>query len=262
MAIASVIITFLMCILFNIFLPTGDVGSDLNLIYQTLTFNLGDSIELSGCKSCYHKSENDVYYPQKVFPRNECKTCLYNKNHGCGVSNPTLIKRIELESEKDTCLNNGTFRLTNEGRMEVGECDEDNDDCCITKSQDMNKRNQIQTLDQLDPKKAFNPCVSIHSELHLCFVSGKASGINCASFIIDKEFLYRSQDFQNEVLSSSSNKSIFFYPYSRINQSWVVEEESRSISDPDVECGLLYLRQNRNDTNQEKFKIPDGHYCN
>ena len=42
MGVGSVITTFIMCILFNIILPTGDVWSDLNLMYLTLTFNLGD----------------------------------------------------------------------------------------------------------------------------------------------------------------------------------------------------------------------------
>lgn len=60
MGVGSVIATFVMCILFNIILPTGDVGSDIYLMYQTLTFDLGESVEITGCKSCYHKSEKDV----------------------------------------------------------------------------------------------------------------------------------------------------------------------------------------------------------
>ena len=101
MGIASVITTFIMCILFNIFLPTGDVGSDINLMYQALTFNLGDSIELLGCKSCYHKTENEVYYPDKVVSQHKCKTCLYNEGTMCGFFPPFLKMRIELESEKE-----------------------------------------------------------------------------------------------------------------------------------------------------------------
>ena len=78
MGVGSVIATFVMCILFNIILPTGDVGSDLNLMYLALTFNLGDTLELAGCKSCYHKTENDVYYPKENLNDNECKTCYYS----------------------------------------------------------------------------------------------------------------------------------------------------------------------------------------
>ena len=67
MGLKSVIATFVMCILFNIILPTGDVLSDLDLMRLALTFNLGDSLELEGCKSCYYKTINEVYRSKKKF---------------------------------------------------------------------------------------------------------------------------------------------------------------------------------------------------
>ena len=57
MGLSSVVATFLTCLLFNIILPTLDVGTDLDLMYQALNFNLGESLELEGCRFCYHRNE-------------------------------------------------------------------------------------------------------------------------------------------------------------------------------------------------------------
>lgn len=118
---------------------------------------------MAGCKSCYHKNENEVYYPQRVLSRHECKTCLYNtRYYECGKYPSFLEKMIEFESEKGTCFNNETFRVTRKRKfneknekwelhrkIDVGECDELNVECGIMKSQDMNKQNLIKTIDQL-----------------------------------------------------------------------------------------------------------------
>ena len=76
MGLTSVVSIFATCFLFNIILPTTDVGTDLDLMYQTVNFNVADSLELDGCKFCYHKNEKDVYYPTKDIEKNPCKTCV------------------------------------------------------------------------------------------------------------------------------------------------------------------------------------------
>ena len=84
MGVGPVIATFVMCFLFNIILPTGDVGSDLNLMYLALTFDLGDSLELEGCKSCYYKTENEVYhiYIQILYSTQIEMICYLNFSSG------------------------------------------------------------------------------------------------------------------------------------------------------------------------------------
>ena len=89
--------TFLTCILFNVLLPSGDIGSDLDLMYRALTFDLGTSLELEGCKSCYHKTKNEVYYPEIGFTTNHCKTCVYDPRLVCGRFVPALLKVREYE---------------------------------------------------------------------------------------------------------------------------------------------------------------------
>ena len=127
-----------MCILFNIILPSGDVGSDLNLMYQTLTFDLGDSKELEGCKSCYHKTEQDVYYSEKELTSNECKTCLYDPYLNCGGYPPFLKKVKDLKREKHICSSNETFTIDNYGEIKSGKCYEGF--CCVAQTKEPKKR--------------------------------------------------------------------------------------------------------------------------
>ena len=114
MGFGSVAATFVMCFLFNIFLPTSDVGSDINLMYQALTFNLGESLELSGCKSCYFKTLKDVYYPEIHLEEKKCQSLLYNPTLTCGRYLPSLNKIIEFQSKNETCSSSQTYILNNE----------------------------------------------------------------------------------------------------------------------------------------------------
>ena len=57
----TVIASFVVCITFNIFLNSFDVYSDTTLAFNTLTFNLGDSLLLGGCKVCHGKQDKDIY---------------------------------------------------------------------------------------------------------------------------------------------------------------------------------------------------------
>ena len=151
MSLGSVISTLLICFFFNIILPTGDVGSDLNLIYQAWTFNLGDSLELEGCKSCYLKTDKEVYYQEKDLTSKECKTCIYDPLMFCGRI--TTLKIINfLEKEKYKCLNNETFiRSVLIGKVthitSHGECNDDIDTCCVTQTREIKSENPIQKLD-------------------------------------------------------------------------------------------------------------------
>ena len=264
MSLGSVIITFVMCILFNILLPTGDVGSDLNLMYQTLTFNLGSSFELEGCKSCYYKTDKEVYNPEKDLASNECKICLYNPKLVCGgitgLRNLRRLKKMnEMEKEKHSCSNNETFRRTSKYEWKVGECDEKNDNCCITQTTDIKGENPIQ---KLDPKKLFWECFQLTNEFDYCITSGKASGVYCYSFYFTAKFDEILEHRKDLVEKSSTNDSIFFYPYAKINQTWLMEEKNRPITDPDTECGLLIFRHNNKYKEQRQGASRYSHHCN
>ena len=254
MSLGSVITTFVMCILFNILLPTGDVGSDLNLLYQTYTFNLGDSFELEGCKSCYHKSDKEVYHPEKDLTSNKCKICLFNPGLDCGGYTNQLKKINQMEREKQNCSKSETFRAQeDEDKLIVGECDEMNDLCCITKTSEIKNENLIQ---KMDSKKLFYLCESFTNELDICMTSGRANGLYCEIFWYSTEFDEQLEHRINTGETSSTNESIFFYPYAKINETWVMEETNHSITDPNIECGLLIFRHNNN------YKCSNYNYSN
>ena len=71
MGLFTVVRIFTLTIFFNTILPTGDVYSDILLMFQTWTFQNTDSLEMIGCRSCFGKSEKDLYPTM-----NECKMCL------------------------------------------------------------------------------------------------------------------------------------------------------------------------------------------
>ena len=245
MGVASVIATFVMCILFNIILPTGDVYSDINLMYLALNFDLDNGLELEGCKSCYFKTEEEVYHPKKDLKHDEWNTFLYDPFFSCGTSISMLEKLREFEANKNSRISNETFRLVDLDYLPLffGECDEKIDHCCATQTKEMKKENQVQ---KIDPKKLIWPCHSLTEEFDYCIVTGKESAIYCSSLTTDLKFVEQFKDRFIHVSTSTINEKIFFYRYSRINHSFVMEEKTSSITDSDVKCGLLFYRHNNN----------------
>ena len=129
MSLATVIVSFLVCLSLNVFLNSFDVISDIILSYQTLTFNLGDSILLSGCKVCTGKEDNDVFSVKN----RTCQRCLIrNSKFDCGNSFAILDKLDELE-KSSTCATQKfgvDFDKTSKSfKWKNGKCDSDN--CCV-----------------------------------------------------------------------------------------------------------------------------------
>ena len=257
MGITSVVGTFAMCFIFNIFLPTGDVGSDLNLMHQALTFDLGSSLVLEGCKSCYHKTERELYHHEQENSKRECNICLYQPGLMCGQWSVTLQKIREMESERDNCLIDESYRFTKQAKFVYGECDEDNDQCCVSKA----KEKKISfSIHDLDRKKLFWPCFTINEDLDNCFVT--ELGKRCERSMTDEKWREQYLVRVARTLLSPKNETTIFYPYSRMNQSWEFGE-SQLITKPDVECGILMYRHNRNDSQrQQRVTQKYRHYCN
>ena len=91
----AVISMFAQTILFSILGPSGDIYSDVGLMVNTLTFNLGESLLLSGCRACYKRNEDEVY----TLKNRPCQTC-FNDNEilDCGRHPQTLNKIQELQN--------------------------------------------------------------------------------------------------------------------------------------------------------------------
>ena len=100
----------------------------------------------------------------------------------------------------------------------------------------------------------FNPCHELTNELDVCVTSGKAAHNHCRRFNYDKTKIFKLENHRGKIIEKSSkNESIFFYPYALINQTWVMEENNHSITDPDIECGLLIFRHNNKYNEQRPF---------
>ena len=199
--------------------------------------------------------ENDIYNTKRDISRNECKTCFDALK--CGSRFPFFKNLKELNEKQESCLNDESFKITNKGTIHKEECDERlaNNNCCVNKTAVTKSENPIHML---DPKKIFFSCRKLTStlpkDLEFCLVAGKASGAYCDSLWGDSNFSILIGNRMKSVLASTTDKVVFFFPYLWSNQSWVMEEESHPISDPDIKCGLL-VYDHTNAGN--KLKLPN-----
>ena len=148
MGVASVIVSFAVCIFFNVGLNTFDVYSDITLAYNTLTFNLGDSLLLSGCKVCMGKADKDVVSVKK----SSCQHCLaQNYAFQCGGSFQILEKLNEL-SKSDTCVTDRfgvSFHATSKSYQWKNEtCKDDVNACCVEVRNNAIANNTLSLIDK------------------------------------------------------------------------------------------------------------------
>ena len=119
----EIIATFAVCLFFNVFLNSFDVYSDIILAFDVLTFNLGESLILSGCKVCHGKEDSDVYSVKN----RSCQQCLTrNRDFECGEIYAILEKLSKLEQTKtcDKAMFGVSWNLTsNSYRWNNKKCD-------------------------------------------------------------------------------------------------------------------------------------------
>ena len=58
---------------------------------SAIIFDLGDSLEMSGCRSCYDKNEEQVYYKSNA--KKECQICVDNNWYLCGAY-PLMLNKL------------------------------------------------------------------------------------------------------------------------------------------------------------------------
>ena len=95
MGLFTIIRIFVLAISFNIFLPTGDIYSDIGLMVQTIKFQNSDSQEMLGCRACYGKEEAEIERRKLT----NCTTCITkNLVNRCGRLPSSINKLLEIES--------------------------------------------------------------------------------------------------------------------------------------------------------------------
>ena len=111
-------------------MPSSDIGTDLQLMYQTIMFQTDESLGMLGCRACYGKSASDV-----VGERHDaCDTFVINDRFSyCGSSPDFMKKAVEIEKNNDCKPEQWRYDSFN-NTFDQSECDvELNDECCIVK---------------------------------------------------------------------------------------------------------------------------------
>ena len=148
MGLATILASFAACLFFNVFLKSFDVYSDIALAVNTLTFNVGESLLLRGCKVCYGKDEEEVFSVKN----RSCQQCLTKNNmFQCGNSIEFLEKMSELENS-EICTNERfgfAYNVTSKAiDWKNGSCNDDIDHCCAENSQNKTKISKLDSLDK------------------------------------------------------------------------------------------------------------------
>ena len=190
MGFGSVIVCFVMCFYFNVFLNSFDVYSDIALAFNTLTFNLGDSLLLSGCKVCHGKEDKDVF---SLKNDRSCKQCVtQNYYFACGGSYQILEKMNEIENGNETCdkerfgvRSNKSSILTYEWRNET--CKNEEDECCINVGQENHYLNPLNFLNRKIIAYQPNYLMKLREDLALdiFLLSSKQSLYHCERIFLD-----------------------------------------------------------------------------
>ena len=94
-----VVASFMACILFNVILNSFDHYTDVSLAYETLNFDLGNSLLLSGCRVCHGKTASDIY---SVKPT-KCQTCVIeNLSFQCG-NDINVLRKLSGPRNSENC---------------------------------------------------------------------------------------------------------------------------------------------------------------
>ena len=194
MAFFRVVRIFILTIFFNAMLPTGDVYSDIILMFQTWTFQSTESLEMIGCRACFGKKEDSLYPTEK-----ECETCVIkNFRFMSGGYFSTLNRLIEIEN-KNNC-ENGNWGGTNDN-LRDGECESNNFYyfCFETKNNNSEIKNndedkiksvQLHSRFLIDCDDYYVRNVSSNVFYDTCLLAGKARGDYCSFSVVrlnDKE---------------------------------------------------------------------------
>ena len=241
MGVATVVASFVMCFFFNIILPSADEYSDVYLLKNTLTFNLGDSLQLSGCKVCHGVSEDLLYSKTSA-----CDVCLTNNYHFCG-SYPSVLKKLAILQNKQEC-DNETFVVRKSRNNDIIEFQNDacnrGDECCL---QSFNTKLN-DTISNLDPRLLIR-CISLpkHMDFDFCSVTGKTSGENCFTLAhLDRaSFIQQYNDLLKSDISMGGKKLLKnrFFTFRKVESSVVFEN---NFTFNDDKCGLYFQQKHKN----------------
>ena len=243
----AMLFLFVRPILFNILLPSFDTYSDVMLAYKTFTFNLGESLLLSGCRVCQGKDEIEIYNLKNKSCQ-QCLTSLAGSLDYCGKSYEVLDKLYDLE-RKDTCENEHlSFALnynstTKSYNLKHEKCDHFmTDNCCV---ENINRRN-ISTLTNPLDKSFFAMPTSFmghdpNKMIYLSYLlSGKLSMQHCQGVFLNyfQKSIQSFYDYVNKNLTALNSpiKANIYLKFTQSSNGKISLENGYTNEDG---CGIL-----------------------
>ena len=249
MNLGKVIVSFVVCIFCNIILNSFDVYSDIALTIKTLTFNLGDSILLSGCKVCHGKDDKDVFSVKN----NSCQQCVtLNYFMQCGRSFQILDKINELE-KRDTCeyerfgvrfnSTSKSFNWKNES------CSDDSDSCCVENTQQPKIKHPLDAIDKRILAFQIKGLKNIRDDLNydVYNLNGQLSYRYCEK-VYYNYFNWQALNIKpflktNVTNNENQNQTEWFFKFTTTSENKTVLEKEFDFND---DCGIFIIEKQKN----------------
>ena len=229
-------------ILFNVFLPSGDVYSDLSLMVNALNFNLGDSLLLSGYRACFGKNEQEVYN----VVNGSCQHCLKNEYFTCGAYPPMLDKIHEVQNTK-TCTSE-KWRFTNKNEFKRGDCN-NTDGCCLENNNSSRLNNPVSIID----RNVLVSCFSRGSkaDYELCYLAGNTNDNFCYRLGKLDTFNEQFRNLVNTDVTNGGNQSLKgrVFKIKELTMDEVILEKGYEFVDG---CGIYFAPKEENQPKKGK----------
>ena len=264
MGIATVIVSFVVCLSLNVFLNTFDVYSDITLTIKVLAFNLGNSLLLTGCKICHGKNNENIYYPINK----SCHQCVSkNNDFRCGHSFEMLNKLNALE-KSNTCYEEHFSSLYNGSSLAFdlknAECDA-TADCCVQNSNKFLFSSPLKSLDRRI--LALQWLDSMHNiggkvKFDIYLLSSTIENRQCQSVYLEYEesFISTLTQFFEKNITSVENKNIneHYFKFVTSNSRKVLLEKGFNYSNY---CGLLVIDTPENHVTNNAEQTCESNAC-
>ena len=256
MALFTVIRTFVLSIIFDMILPSGDVYSDITMMYQTWTFRNTESLELEGCKSCYLKTVEDLVPSKK-----DCTLCITKNNFfHCGGRLPSMKKLLKVENANKCEPLKWAFGAN--GIEESDKCEEQHTCCFETKHEFSISNNSIEdkTISKYMDYKLLVQCTHVLDHLakpglyDLCLLVGSTSLHSCIEHTINpytneiKNFLKEKDDlFASNNFTGAAYKLLIKKDVSISGSIELIHVDVHSVNEEVIlECGIFIKPKNVN----------------
>ena len=258
MALFTVIRTFVVAIIFNMILPSGDVYSDIAMMYQTWTFRNTESLALFGCIACYGKKVEDLVPLKK-----DCTLCI-TKNEFFHCGGFRWMKKLFTVENANECKDlTSVLSATGLGYSESDKCDEKSTCCFETKHGFSIINNNIENkavstyLDHkllVDCNNSWVYDLAKPDLYDACLLAGSATLTKCVIDVMIpnkndiKKFLNEKKDvFASNNFTGIAYKLLVKENDSISGSSEFIPVKVNSVNEKDIfECGILIKPTNVN----------------